>query len=209
MKIQRITKTISTFNDISVKHIVYLLDKNIKMNRYEDLTVAYEQNSSFGENGIINLYSRTREGILLESTTHKKPDGSLISSYYTYTNVNEVIELLVECEKWLVDDKFRDVFKFTQDGRPFGITEQYGDLKYTVYFKGMKTRFLIGIPFVIQDGNDSYTGIRFKNESGIIGDLTNSEFLNFKICLESLSKNLYTNSLLLGGLMGISYERNR
>lgn len=207
-KVHRIIKLVSTFNDVSVKHIVYMLEK--KKDVFEDLRSSYPQQGVYKDPryNIINLYTKSREGISIESTSHKLND-SPISTYFTYNNLYEVKEFLNECSKWFTDNNMGDIFKYTQNGKPFGITDKYSDYFNVIYFKGQRNRYLIGVPAVIYDGEDSYTGIRLKNESGIIGDMTNSEFMNFKMCLEDLIHNLYSNSLILTSGIGDINERDR
>lgn len=213
-KVNRISKTVATFNNISVKHLVYKTETNPKTNKLVDLSSEYIQEHlqhSDGSSIIINIYTKTREGISLESTEHKLNDIP-ISSYITYTNVYEMLELLDECSKWLKGDEYKNIFKYTSNGLPFGLSERFSGLSYTIYMKGSNNRYIIAIPAVIHDNESTYTGIRLKNEKGIIGDLTNSEFFNMKTCIENLCKNLYTNSMLLSiseTINGEKDERNR
>lgn len=198
-KYYRITKTVATFNNISVRHIVYRMrqDPNSR-NKYIDLDNSSEIQYITDQNGgrVYNMYTKSKEGLVLESTDNRINEKP-ITSYFTYNNISELLEILNICEKWLIDEEYRDLFKYTSEGYPMGLTEKSRDVSHTVYLSGSVNKFIIAIPTIVHDNGVTYTGVRLKNEIGIIGDLANSEFINMKICLESLAKNLYLSSLSL------------
>lgn len=179
---------VANISNILIEHVVYFVDTTNK-----PLTNMSTYKSKYGED-ITNYYSRTREGLVIKSMDHKYEDQN-ITSYITYTNFHEIRELLSEIETWLTDPKFDNLFKYTEDGKPFGVSEMFANLKYTAHLVGRDKKFIMGIPAMISHYDETYTGIRLKNEKGIIGDLTYSEFMNLKDLLNNLMNNFYSDSL--------------
>jgi hypothetical protein len=214
----RISKVINRFGDIVVKHVVTVsrVDKGISKN----VPYGYEYVSRVSYGGALGLNSTsfrdTRDSIILESginmkmrlkNEQKKIPPSIIISY---SDLNEIKNLFEIGLSWFRDDPYKnELFLYSQDNKPYGISQKYDSLNSICYLKcGILGSFLSIQPAIINDSlnNISYPGIIFKSNVGILGSCTFSEFLNLKSTLINLLNNLYIASMLLINQIMLYYK---
>lgn len=213
---EKVVKTICRIGDMNIKHIVnkHLWDKSV--GKYTPTFITHKNNSSRA--GVNNLHSifieNTFDKIILESAENVKNNDSktyiprpMISfGYGDFTNLKITFD---EVFRWFKDDNFRNnLFQYTKDGKPYGISSNYKTLN--VKFRahgGFVNNSTMQIEPAVVSANmnvETYPGVLIRGATGIIGRCSLTELTELKDILLDLVRNLYQNSLLLSLVGGMN-----
>lgn len=210
-KINTITRIISKFGDINVKHRINLKSKFINSD-----SSVFIFNDIRDKDKISGSLKATYDSIVLESNItptintggySKKP-----SAMISYGDVVNTERLFNEVSKWFTDDNYKNhLFLYKDnDSKPYKISDQFRELSCVINLSIGLDSFLSIQPGIISDmlNNVAYPGVYFRSNLGLIGSCTMTEFFDMKICLFNLLNNLYSISLnLLTNFMLIANEK--
>lgn len=202
-KVDTVTKTVTRFGDIVIKHRAAV--RSNFQNSKE--AVFFYTSSSSGPNKQSGAIKQTYDSVILESgiisgmnnnnNSSNKKAGAMIK----YEDVYAVCRALDDASRWFSDDRFKDsLFVYSDTSKlPYKIAERYRDLNITISLSINPNAFLSIHPGIISDpmNNISYPGVYFRCEKGLIGGCTVTEFFSLKICVKNLLMNLYSISMEL------------